>query len=141
MRMRLWIGLLITVLVALPAQAQETRGNISGTVRDSDGVVPGAAVTIANVDTGISQQLVTNQSGYYEAPLLNPGTYTVTVELAGFRKASRTNIMLGVGQQVSVPFTLEVGALSEEIVVRGEAPLLDTTAVSSAANFDTHLVE
>jgi hypothetical protein len=141
MRMRLWIGLLITVLVALPAQAQETRGNISGTVRDSDGVVPGVAVTIANVETGVSQQLVTNQSGYFEAPLLNPGTYTVTVELAGFRKATRTNIMLGVAQQVSVPFTLEVGAISEEIVVRGEAPLLDTTAVSSAANFDTHLVE
>jgi hypothetical protein len=141
MRMRLWIGLLIAVVAALPAHAQETRGNISGTVRDSGGVVPGAAVTVANVDTGISQQLVTNESGYYEAPLLNPGTYTVTVELAGFRKATRTNIVLGVAQQVSVPFTLEVGAISEEIVVRGETPLLDTTALSSAANFDTHLVE
>jgi len=134
---------LVLLLAALPpaAAAQETRGNISGTVRDAQGVVPGASITVTNVDTNISQRLVTNASGYYEAPLLNAGNYAVIVEMTGFRKATRTDIVLGVGQQVTVPFTLEVGAISEEIVVRGEAPLLDTSSVSSAANFDTHLVE
>jgi hypothetical protein len=140
MRRTLWVCL-AAVLLPLAVLAQETRGNISGTVRDAQGVVPGASVTVTNVDTNISQQLVTNASGYYEAPLLNPGTYAVTIEMTGFRKATRSNIVLGVAQQVSVPFTLEVGAISEEIVVRGEAPLLDTTSVSSAASFDTHLVE
>ena len=121
MRRMVWLVLLLAVL-PLAAAAQETRGNISGTVRDAQGVVPGASVTITNVDTNISQRLVTNASGYYEAPLLNAGNYAVIVEMSGFRKATRTDIVLGVGQQVTIPFTLEVGAISEEIVVRGEAP-------------------
>ena len=58
----------------LGVAAQETRGNISGTVRDAQGVVPGAMVTVTNVDTQVTQNLVTNDSGYFEAPLLNPGT-------------------------------------------------------------------
>jgi hypothetical protein len=140
MRRTLWLCLLAALLPA-GALAQETRGNISGTVRDPQGVVPGASITITNVDTNISQRLLTNESGYYEAPLLNPGNYTVTVEMTGFRKATRANIALGVGQQVSVPFTLEVGAISEEVVVRAETPLLDTTSATTGANFDTHLVE
>src|SRR5438128_7376250 len=108
MRRTVWLCLL-AALLPLVAAAQETRGNISGTVRDAHGVVPGASITVTNVDTNISQRLVTNESGYYEAPLLNPGTYVVAVEMSGFRKATRTNIALGVGQQVSVPFMLEVG--------------------------------
>src|SRR6478735_1656905 len=135
-----WLVLLLAALTAT-ATAQEFRGNISGTVRDSGGVVPGASVRVRNVDTNVSQSLVTNDSGYFEAPLLNPGTYEVTIEMNGYRKATRANVVLGVGQQATVPFTLEVGAISEEVVVRGEAPLLDTNSVSSAANFDTRLVE
>jgi hypothetical protein len=140
MRRLIWLALLLAVLPMMAA-AQETRGNISGTVRDSGGVVPGASVQIRNVDTNIKQDLVTNGSGYYEAPLLNPGTYEVTVEMNGYRKATRASVVLGVGQQVNVPFTLQVGAISEEITVRAEAPLLDTNTVSSGANFDAHLVE
>src|SRR5688572_29791967 len=140
MRRPLWLFLLAAML-PLAAAGQETRGNISGTVRDGDGVVPGAAVTIINVDTNISQSLVTNDSGYFEAPLLNPGTYSVSVQLAGFRTATRTGIVLGVGQQVNMPFTLEVGAITEVITVRGESPLLDTNTVSSGANFDSRLVD
>ena len=140
MRRLVWLALLLAAL-PVTAAAQETRGNISGTVRDSGGVVPGASVRVRNVDTNISQNLVSNASGYFEAQLLNPGTYEVTVEMNGYRKATRANVVLGVGQQVSVPFTLEVGAISEEITVRAETPLLDTTTVSSGANFDTHLVE
>ena len=55
------------------------------------------------------QNLATNDSGYFEAPLLNPGNYSVTVQMTGFRTATRTNIVLGVGQQLTVPFMLEVG--------------------------------
>ena len=106
---RTWSAFLLSVLLPLTASAQETRGNISGTVRDSQAVVPGAAVTITNVDTKVSQRLVTNGSGYFEAPLLNPGNYEVTVQLQGFRPRSRTNIVLAVGQTVSLTITLEVG--------------------------------
>ena len=135
------LGVLVPLGIAARIAAQETRGNISGTVRDAQGVVPGAMVAVTNVDTQVSQNLVTNDSGYFEAPLLNPGNYSVTVQMTGFRTATRTNIVLGVGQQLTVPFMLEVGAITEEVLVRAETPLLDTTSLSSGANFDSRLVE
>ena len=83
--MRKWLTIacaLVAVLIAGSAAAQETRGTISGTVRDKDGVLPGANVTITNTGTNVSQQLVTNGSGYFEAPLLIAGAYEVSVEIA-----------------------------------------------------------
>ena len=85
MRMRRMIAPWLLVLAALPARAQETRGNINGIVQDKGGVVPGAVVTIPNTDTSQTQPLVTNSSGYFEAVLLNPGTYSVRVELTGYK--------------------------------------------------------
>ena len=73
MRTRLWMGLLVSLLAAVPARAQETRGNINGIVQDQGGVVPGATVRITNTDTKQTQQLVTNGRGYFEAVLLNAG--------------------------------------------------------------------
>jgi hypothetical protein len=141
MRMRLGIVLLAGVLAVLPAHAQETRGNINGVVEDAGGVVPGATVRITNIDTGQTQQLVTSNRGYFEAVLLNPGTYAVRVELAGFKTLSQTGISLAVGQTVSLTLKLEIGQLTENIEVTAEAPLIDATTVSSGQNFDRRLVE
>ncbi len=141
MRMRLWIGLLACVLAALPAQAQETRGNINGVVQDQGGVIPGAMVRVTNTNTSQTQQLVTNASGYFEALLLNPGTYAVRVELQGFKTLTQIGISLAVGQTLSLSLKLDVGQISEEISVTAEAPLIDTTTVSSGQNFDRRLVE
>ncbi len=140
MRRAVWL-FVFGFLLPCAVGAQETRGTISGTVRDNQGIVPGASVTLTNVDTNVSQNILTNSSGYFEAPLLNPGNYQVTVKVDGFKTAQRDKIVLGVGQQLTVPFILEVGAISEQIVVRAEAPLLDTNSVSSGANFDARLVE
>ena len=134
-------ALLLTLTAASAASAQETRGNISGTVKDAEGVIPGATVKITSVDTGSTQSLVTNASGYFEAPLLQPGNYSVSVEMAGFKTMTRAGIVLAVGQQVSVPFTLEVGQITEQVTVVAEAPLLDTAAVSSGQNFDSRMIE
>jgi hypothetical protein len=131
---------LFAVAVAMPAGGQEVRGNISGTVRDAGGVLPGASVEVTNTDTGIAQQLTTNGSGYFEAPLLQPGNYQVTVSLDGFKRVTRA-IALGVSQQINLPFELEVGGISETITVTAETPLLDTTSVSSAQTFDAKMVE
>ena len=97
MRMRRLIASLVIVLAALPAHAQETRGNINGVVQDSSGVIPGAVVTVRNVDTGQTQPLVSNARGYFEALLLNPGTYSVEVALTGFKGYKQTGIALAVG--------------------------------------------
>src|SRR5687768_14028214 len=135
------LTLLLALLVAGPAGAQEIRGNINGVVEDASGVVPGAMVRITNVDTSQTQQLITSDRGYFEALLLNPGTYAVRVELQGFKTLTQTGISLAVGQTLSLTLKLEVGQLSEQIEVRAEAPLIDTTTVSSGQNFDRRLVE
>ncbi len=95
MRKRVWMTWMLLIwLVAVPAAAQETRGTISGTVRDKDGVLPGATVKITNTGTNVSQPLVTNDRGYFEAPLLIAGEYEVSVELASFKSFRQTGIQL-----------------------------------------------
>src|SRR5688572_3133976 len=136
------LGSILTfcVLLIVAATAQETRGTISGTVNDAQGVVPGATVRITNVDTNTTQVLVTNNTGYFEAPLLQPGTYRIVVEMASFKTATRDGVALAVGQQINIPFTLEVGSINEQVTVTGTAPVLDTTSVSSGANFDSQQI-
>ncbi len=136
MRIRTCLLVLLFCLSARPALAQETRGNISGTVQDATGVIPGATVTITNVDTRQTQQLTTNGSGYFEVPLLNPGNYQVTVAMPNFKTLIQNNIVLSVGQAVSLTLKLEVGQVTEHVDVTAEAPILDTNTVSSGQNFD-----
>src|SRR3954464_11613803 len=80
--------------------AQDTRGKIAGTVRDEGGVVPGASITITNRDTNVRQSLTTNESGYFEASFLNPGTYEVAVQMPGYKAVVRNGVVLGVGEQL-----------------------------------------
>jgi hypothetical protein len=138
---RTFWAFLLAILLPLAAVAQETRGNINGTVADKDGVIPGAAVTVTNTDTNQTQRLVTNDKGYFEAVLLNPGNYAVRVELAGFKILTQSGITLAVGQTLSLPVKLEVGQRSEVVNVTAEAPVIDTTTVSSGQSFDRKLVE
>ena len=140
MRRIVWV-LLLAVLLPAAAGAQETRGNINGIVQDSGGVVPGAAVRITNTATSQTQQLVTNSSGYFEAVLLNPGTYEVRVELQGYKTLTQSGISLSVGQTVNLTLALEVGQVSEEVTVTAQSALLDATTVSSGHNFDRQMVE
>lgn len=90
-----------------PAGAQAVSGTILGFVQDSTGaVVPGATVTLVNTGTGFSRSVVTNAAGEYTAPLIPTGTYTVTAELTGFKKVSKTNVLLGVDQKVRMDLAL-----------------------------------
>ena len=93
--MRLRTLALFFALMGGLAQAQDIRGMISGTVTDSQGAnVVGAAVVVTNTDTNVSTPLTTNSSGFYEAPLLSPGPYQVTVEARGFKKTVRSKLIL-----------------------------------------------
>src|SRR5215203_2786334 len=139
MRTRLWMLIMMVSLPALPAAAQETRGNINGTVQDSSGVIPGATVTITAVDTGQTQTLVTNGTGYFEAPLLQAGSYRVTVDMQGF-KGTTQSVVLSVGQALTLKLTLEVGTISERVDVTAKSPRLDTTSVSSGQTYDQALI-
>lgn len=104
------------------AQTAQVTGRITDT---SGGVVPGATLTVSNVETGIGRTTASNAEGYYVLPLLPRGTYTIAAMLDGFKPQSRTGVVLAEGQLLRLDFTLEVGGVSERIEVRG-ASLLES---------------
>ncbi|BCS35576.1 hypothetical protein TBR22_A48100 [Luteitalea sp. TBR-22] len=118
--------LLWAIVGGRPAHAQVTTGTLLGTVTDSGGVVPGAIVIIVDERRGTRTTFTTDETGSYTAPFLNPGTYTVEVEMQGFKKWSRAGIALEVNQRARVDAQLEVGTLEETTIVVASAPLLRT---------------
>ena len=131
---RLMIGLLVFTGMAL---AQGTTGSIIGTVGDATGaVIPGATVTLRNVETGITRTVNTDAEGRYRAQQLGLGSYEVTSESAGFQTSVRTGITLTVGREATVDFAMQIGAVSERITVTGEAPLIETTNATVATLVD-----
>ena len=111
--------------------AQVDRGNIVGTVSDPSGAnVEAAKVAIRNLATDQSVEVTTDTSGAYAANLLRIGTYSVTVERQGFKKAVEPNVEVGVNQVVRVNLRLQVGAVTESVEVTGAAPLLQTETSS-----------
>jgi hypothetical protein len=119
------------------AQGGSSRTSLSGVVADkTGGVIPGAVVDVKNNATGVSTQTITNSTGLFNVPALDPGTYTVTVTLQGFKKAVVNEIVLVVGNPGNVAVTLEVGTIGEEITVAANSSLVQTqsTAVSSTIN-------
>ena len=108
------------------AQSQAVNGSIEGVVKDTTGaVVPGATVTVTNVDTGSQRVVTTDSSGLYRAVLLPLGTYRVKVEMPNFKAMERTGIGLSAGDAPVVNFALEVGGVQEVVSVSGEAPVAD----------------
>lgn len=119
------LALLLTAATASAVYGQAFTATLVGTVVDSDGgVLPGTTITITNIGTGQERAVVTNEEGRYNVPLLPPGQYRAAAELQGFRRAVREPIALNVNQQQRADFKLEVGAVSEEILVTAELPLV-----------------
>src|SRR5437660_7281928 len=118
---------LVVFLMCVQGFAQGNTGRILGNISDPTGaLIPGAMVTITDVDRGTSRVLVTDEAGAYNAPSLPPGTYRVGAELTGFKTVERPNIVLEVGRELKVDFTLEPGAISEKVTVTDEAPMVET---------------
>ncbi|MFB3904551.1 MAG: TonB-dependent receptor domain-containing protein [Acidobacteriota bacterium] len=137
----LFLALALLSILSSPALAQESRGSILGTVTDAQkAVVPGAEIVVTNVGTNQSRTTVSNDAGYYEVPLLDPGDYTVSAELAGFKKYVRSGIVLNVASKVSVDIQLEVGEVQQIVEVTAAAPLLETTSASAGRIIDTEQI-
>ena len=110
-----------------PAAAQVSTGSIVGTVLDSTGqVVPGAQVTIRNVNRNTSTTLVTDQNGAYAALFLVPGTYEVQVTLQGFKSWVRSDLVLQVNDRLRIDASLEVGGIEEKTTVVASSPVVRT---------------
>ncbi len=115
------------ILYAPHARGQNSNtGELKGSVMDPSGaVVPGAVVSIKNVQTGVATQTTTNQSGLYDVPFLAPGNYTVTFTKEGFRGSVREGIVLQI-ETLEVSATLQIGASAQEVVVNAAPPLVET---------------
>jgi len=137
------LGLLATMLfLASLAFSQDSRGTIIGTIKDPQGgVVVKANVTVINKDTGTTVRSTTNDTGYFEAILLQPGPYEVTVEAPGFKKSVRSGIVLQVADRRAVDVTLEVGAVSDSVTVTGEPPLVDVSRADFGRVLDNRSVQ
>ena len=114
---------------------------IFGRVTDPQGAaVPAVDVLIVNVDTNALKKAVSNESGYFEMPLLDPGNYSVTVEKTGFRKFVRSGIELNVNSRASIDVTLQLGSVSEVVEVVEQAPLLETSSASAGRVVDNRQI-
>jgi outer membrane receptor protein involved in Fe transport len=130
MRAPLWRLVLTLVLVASGLAAghaiAQTTGDIEGIVSDSSGApLPGATVTLSSPSLQGSRTSVSDGAGRFRFPALSPGTYLVTASLAGFAKVERSGQQVMLGGTTKVPIAMSV-SLKEEVVVMGEAPVIDT---------------
>jgi hypothetical protein len=128
MRTRVGILILTGLFVASsPLASAQTTGTISGTVTDATGgVLPGAEVTITNVDTGVPRNAFADDQGRYRVTNLNIGQYEVSASLTGFQTAVRRGIALTIGREAIVDLALSLGDVTEDVTVTGDAPLVDT---------------
>src|SRR5262245_34027101 len=120
-------GAVVALLLALPASAQITTGNVNGTIKDAQGgVVPGATVVLISETKNVKlEPVVTSASGDYVFPNVTADTYTVEVSMEGFKTTSRKGIKVSGADRVSVPaLTLEVGGAAETVNVTAESPLV-----------------
>ncbi|HEY8549092.1 MAG TPA: TonB-dependent receptor [Vicinamibacterales bacterium] len=118
----------LLTLQALPVHAQFDTAVVLGTVRDDSGaVIPGATVTLRNLDTGITAETQTDENGNYQFFNVRVGAnYEVTAALAGFSTAVARGVSVAVNARQRVDFTLKVGGLTDEVVVTGGGQLLET---------------
>jgi len=124
---------------AIPALTQDraTTADLSGVVFDqSNAVVPGTVVAATNTATGVERKAVSNGAGRYAIPALPPGTYTIKAALAGFATVVKDDVVLTLGQNAQLDFTLAVGGTSESVTVTGASTPVDAhrTAVATVVS-------
>ena len=120
-----FLAIVFLMLLAIPAFGQNAA--VVGTVKDaSQAIVPGAALTLTNTDTGIELTTKSNETGIYEFPAVRPGNYALKADQPGFRSFTQT-VVLGVGDRARLDVVLQVGAVSTAVTVEAATtPLVQT---------------
>ncbi|MPY88350.1 MAG: TonB-dependent receptor [Luteitalea sp.] len=144
-----WIPCVLSLILVLGgsaapvgAQSRATSADLTGLVQDaSQALVSGATVTATNVATRVSRAATTSERGRYTIPALPPGTYSVTVEHAGFAAEVREDVSLELGATVAVDVVLQVAGAREAVTVRTTPPLVDTRETSVATVVSERQIE
>jgi len=128
---------LVAGLLPQVAFSQSATGTILGTVRDPSGaVMTSVAIRVTNEQTNQAVELRTDTLGNYTAPLLRPGVYAVTAEIAGFRRSVHSGIVLQVDQAARIDIAMQVGEVTQAVEVTGQAALLQTESATVGAVID-----
>src|SRR5215831_20647255 len=117
------IALLCLALAVQSAFAQANNAAIGGVVTDTTkALIPGVTVTLTNVDTGVMDTRLTNDSGAYSFPSVPPGTYKMQADLTSFKPAQQSSVAVGVAAQLRIDFVLTVGTAPGAVIsVQGES--------------------
>jgi outer membrane receptor protein involved in Fe transport len=135
-------SIVITLLFPPGIYGQTTTATLLGTVKDQGGaVIANATVTVKSLETGQQRTVKTDSEGRYRIGQLPPGSYEVTAEQSGFNSEIRNSIPLTVGSEAAVDFTLTVGTVTDKVVIKGEAPLLETTNPTLAGLVDNRTIQ
>lgn len=135
--MSCWRFLALGVLLAASISAQEFRATLQGNVTDpSQAAIPGATVTLRNVETGIERTAPTDQAGFYIFQYVVPGPYTLTVQAPGFKTIVRTGIRLSLNDNIRLDVELPLGETTETVSVTAEVSLVQpqTSSLGSVVN-------
>jgi hypothetical protein len=134
------VGMAI-LLAQIAVQGQTTTGSIAGTVTDpGNAVIAGATVTVSSVHTGAERTAITNSSGAFDFQTLLPGTYTIAVEAAGFKKALVREVIVSVASTAQVTIPLEIGLANETVTVTTNQDVINTTSPSLTNVINTRQV-
>jgi hypothetical protein len=129
---QLWVIFSLLLVLSAPwAAAQQATATLAGTISDETGaVLPGVDITLRNVETNATRSVITDDTGEYRVGDVAPGEYELRAQLPGFQTAVHSGILLNVGRYASLNVTLSIGSVSEEVIVTGDAPLVDTLTSS-----------
>jgi hypothetical protein len=133
----LFVGVVAVCMAVLLPSATRAQGSPTGTLNGvisdaSGGVLPGVTVTAKSLQTGLTQQTVSSETGDWRIPVLPAGAYEVTFELDGFKKLVRGPVTVEAAVTRTVPVTMEVGGITETVQVMADANLLDTTTPATS---------
>src|SRR5712664_1706946 len=139
--LRALLTLACVALFAAAAHAQ-FKASIQGTVQDAKGgIVAGAKVTVTNQGTGAIRETTASDQGFYRINELPPGSYTVTVEAAGFKKTVSKNIVVQAEEPRGFDVTLQVGAVTESVTVTASAESLSTENANTGGTISTQEIQ
>jgi hypothetical protein len=138
----LYVCVLLIFSSAAFADAQISRGTITGIITDPTGaVIVGARVVATETATGSNYSAVSNKSGEYTLPFLAPGTYRVTVSNAGFKSYVRDEVIVGANERVSVDTKLQLGQQTDTVTVDAGDSLLETVSASNGQTLNNEDIQ
>lgn len=139
---RQFVCLAVLMLIAVPPAFAQQRGSIAGKVVDPSGLaLPGATITVTEQNTGFTRTVVTADTGAYSVPNLEPGTYTIEVEMPSFAGLKQTGLLLTAGAAVILDLKLQVAGVQEQLVVTAESPIVQTSSNQLGGSLSSREIE